>query len=102
MRSAVDRWAEENGAEIRTVERATIVAISVMRPGAAAYDCTRCWLEGDIALNDPQARLLQKHFENRRLRPVLKASATPLFLQHAMTWPQVRAAARRLGYATAD
>jgi hypothetical protein len=75
MRGESDRWTEEGGARIRIVDRANVVAISVMRPGAAAYDCTRCWLEGDTTLHDPQARALRRHFANRH-HAIAQASAS--------------------------
>ncbi len=62
------RWDTREGERVRTVSAATIISISIMKPGMAAYPATRSWIVG-AELRDQQARMLAQKFASRRPTP---------------------------------
>jgi hypothetical protein len=57
-------WRGE-GPGINVLARARMTGVSILRPGKAAYQGTRCWLDGDTP-QDPQTHMLYGKFARSR------------------------------------
>jgi hypothetical protein len=61
------QWRWDDASRTATITHGVVTGISIMRPGAAVFPGTRCWLEGDVP-HDPQARALCEIFQERQRR----------------------------------